>query len=764
MLRTNVILHYDFQRKYTEGNFFSMKNKKSVMLDWLYKFESSQMSVVNFFKNYKVPFSRSCFFKHKKDIKKNGIHNFLIDQKGGHHVIDQEGEKFLKLTLNKEPSASLSFLQKNLKEKRNCELSISGISRAIKRLGISKKTQLSIRKTTVNPLGGFELIIALAYHLGWPQRIAKLILQSINDLRKSPQYKKNKGVDKIGRNASGRFTKRYNQRKDVRVMRFQSVSKKRALKNWQSMNLIRDSPESIMRKCLAVLALPVLTSNGNVRSVNLALGQSLKHVCGYDYKQSTIARFLSELKYLNVSTVCLREVTEFWIEHWKQKNASETQSQTLCYYVDGNTKAVWSSQRVKQNKVTMLGRVMGCLEQVFIHDGWGHPVYFETFSGHAPVGEHILGLFEKIEDAILEMPRTRTRIFRSIVMDSASNSVGTLRSFASQNQYHYITPLDDNQFKERQIVKKDRPSRYRYREATLTELIYELEDSNEKGYLVRTRAIKIDWDNGKVTVLLTSLPQKNVDASEVVYSYFKRWPAQELQFKENKSVVSFNRVAGYGRQSIENKKASEQQKKTAEKIEILGLQLHQPLEDISFHEGKIARLIKEERKIKQKSKLNNGKPNIPIKYRTKFSDITQKIKIHQKEVKEIEKRAGKALTQFRKQQKKWLRLTGKEIVYELDVELDQIMTFHRVSLANLYSYFIKHFLTETSMSMAMLTHRLIHLNATIEETKQVRHIILDYNKKDPSMMSNLSMAIDKLNKLKIVGQQNKIFQFSIVNK
>lgn len=46
----------------------------------------------------------------------------------------------------------------------------------------------------------------------------------------------------------------------------------------------------------------------------------------------------------------------------------------------------------------MLGRIMGCLEQVFIHDGLGHPIYFETYSGHDPTGEHTLGLFEKIED------------------------------------------------------------------------------------------------------------------------------------------------------------------------------------------------------------------------------------------------------------------------------------------------------------------------------------------------------------------------------
>jgi hypothetical protein len=58
----------------------------------------------------------------------------------------------------------------------------------------------------------------------------------------------------------------------------------------------------------------------------------------------------------------------------------------------------------------MLGRVMGCLEQVFIHDCFGHPIYFETYSGHAPSGEYILELFEKIEQAIEEVPGARTTV------------------------------------------------------------------------------------------------------------------------------------------------------------------------------------------------------------------------------------------------------------------------------------------------------------------------------------------------------------------
>ena len=45
----------------------------------------------------------------------------------------------------------------------------------------------------------------------------------------------------------------------------------------------------------------------------------------------------------------------------------------------------WCDLVIERNKVTMQGRMMGCLEQVFIHDGFERPI-FETYSEHAPCG------------------------------------------------------------------------------------------------------------------------------------------------------------------------------------------------------------------------------------------------------------------------------------------------------------------------------------------------------------------------------------------
>ncbi len=339
----------------------------------------------------------------------------------------------------------------------------------------------------------------------------------------------------------------------------------------------------------------------------------------------------------------------------------------------------------------MLNKVMGCLENVFVHDCYGHPIYFETYSGNAPCGEYALELFDKIEEVIGKLPGVNRTVRRVLIMDAASNSVKTLRAFASQKKYYYITPLDNNGWNERKVTKFGKTSRYKYGEATLQEVEIELEDSQEAGYIIKGNAIKIDWDNGKCTVLLTNLPLGIVGASEIVRSYFNRWPDQELQFRSMKGSVSLSRVAGYGKREVKNEKTIERQEHTSKRISELTKSLKQPLEEMERHEQAISKLIPKERELKNQSKINKGKRIIPAKKIKKLEGYQKEIQVHEKAIKEIEKDHFKKIKLLRKHQREWLRLQGKETEYKVDVELDQILTFHRACLANLYAYFIKYF-------------------------------------------------------------------------
>ena len=483
--------------------------REANVISWLKKIEKSELSVTDFFDENNVPFSRSQFYLYKRRYKELGLAG-ISDQRsaGGNKKVSSEIESFIIGCIASNPDVQLKWLQQEILNRYNKNLSLSGVTRIIQRLNPPERKKhkrgrpkLVDQKVMYNSCGGFELIVALAYYLGWPQMTSKIIKEEIDYLKKKSIFKENESkIDKQGRDEKGRFTKHYNQRESVKGSRFESINDKRVNKNWNAMNIIRDEERTIERKCMAVLSLPVVTMNGNTNTINCALGKELKHFSGYDYKQSSLVKYLSELKYLGVSESLLGNLVNFWAKCWGDEMQGLNEQILLCYYIDGNTKAVWSSKRVKKNKVTMLGRVMGCLEHVFIHDCFGHPIYFETFSGHAPNGEYVLELFEKIEEGIEDIPGSKAKVYRAIVMDGAGNSVKTLRAFGTQKKFHYITTLDSNQWNERKIVFISSATRYRYGEASLEEAEIELEDSQEKvGYLIRSRAIKISWDTGKKT-------------------------------------------------------------------------------------------------------------------------------------------------------------------------------------------------------------------------------------------------------------------------
>ena len=323
--------------------------------------------------------------------------------------------------------------------------------------------------------------------------------------------------------------------------------------------------------------------------------------------------------------------------------------------------------------------------------------------------------------------------------------------------------LYNNQWNERKVVRIGRPSRYAYGEATLREAEIELEDSQQKGYLIRTRAVKIEWDNGKTTVLLTSLAASAVGAGEVVRSYFTRWPAEELQFKSMKGVVSLNRVCGYGTQETEDQQVVQKQRHAAQRIAELKERLYRELEEIAAHERAIARLIPKLRRLKAQSEIEDGKRKMAPDLMEKLETHSKRLLTHEREMKRIEKERPREFRLLKKHQREWLRLQGKETVHKVDVELDQILTFHRVSLAHLYAYFVKYFLGGPRTSMPALLHKIIHLHAKVEQTKDIRKVVIDYNKKDRDTMEVLAMAIEKMNELEVTGAHARRMVFALGN-
>ncbi|MCP4402745.1 MAG: hypothetical protein GY801_36265, partial [bacterium] len=108
---------------------------------------------------------------------------------------------------------------------------------------------------------------------------------------------------------------------------------------------------------------------------------------------------------------------------------------------------------------------MNCLENVFIHDGKGHPLYFQTFHGHADLGKHALGMMQELTKHCDDEPISVNRI---LVFDGAGNSVKTMRAFQDGEEY-FMTILDKNQVKDRRLKHLGEDVPYPHGEATVVD-------------------------------------------------------------------------------------------------------------------------------------------------------------------------------------------------------------------------------------------------------------------------------------------------------
>ena len=730
----------------------------------LQKIAASGLSFDEYVRKRAVPFSRPQYFRYKARMAAQGLDGLGDGRsKGNNRKLTPDAEGFLRGVHHANPRVTLQGMCNSLEGELGIEVDRSTVSRFLKGIGEQIEWPRPVDPMRMStPCGGFEIIAAVALHLGWARHTADVMVAERDGFRRTAAFQRERVTrDRKGRNPLGQFTGEYNRREQIRLQRFASVEDKREGKNYSRMGLLQAGERVLERKCLGILALPLMTLNGTTRSANGPLGNALGHFCGYNYQHDTLDKFLRELKYLGISGRLLRDQAGFWQEQWRKIEEGPAELPFLCYYVDGNVKPLWSGKRVKHNKVTMLGRVMGCLEQVFVHDGFGHPVYLETYAGKAPVGEHILGLFEKIEGA-LEGPGPPLRVTRVIVMDAASNGVATLRAFAEQDRYHYITSLDDNQWSPSKVRQEGRPKRYYYGDATLRDCLVELEDSREKGYLVVVRAVRIDWDYGKTTVLITSLPQEAVGASLVVKAYFDRWPHEELQFRSMKAFACLNRVAGYGKKKLPDEKVRRTQKKLQERITALRQKLRIPLKAIADQEERLAAWVERKRRLHSRAPVVAGRRLIDDASRLLLRSFSRDMTQCRRQIGRVECEWGKDLRRLRRYEKEWLRLQGKEYIYRIDVELDQIMAFFRIALVNLSAWFLHECVPKHKMSLVRLLHNILLMPAEIELTEGVRRITLERNPKDPGGMARLEPALQRLNELHIRHLDGKQIEFVMV--
>jgi len=410
----------------------------------------------------------------------------------------------------------------------------------------------------------------------------------------------------------------------------------------------------------------------------------------------------------------------------------------------------------------MLGRVMNCIETLFIHDGQGHPIYFKTFNGHADLGNNGLKMIDKITEFLNDNTEAKGKfaVNRILIMDGGGNAVKILREISD---YYYITILDTNQITNRKLKSISEEKRYDHGEAFLIDCKIELKDSNEKNYIYETRAVQVKWDNGKTSTLVTNLPNNLFSSDNVVKSYFDRWPMQELDFKSMKSVVNIHRMAGYGKKLVDNTNVIEKIEELQNQKKTLEEELKIPLTEINSLEKDLQSLIRKERIYREKGTIVEGKRNFKYKKDEQmFKDIQKQIDQINKKIKDIKNMQGKSFNSLKKKKDELARIIDKKKRYHVDVELDQLMTCFKMSFANICSYLLEECFEGEKMSLQKLFESIFDISGKVRVEDNQRKIAIEHNPKESEVMKNLRYGLQIINNMQIKDINGDIYNFSLV--
>jgi transposase len=681
-------------------------------LELLDKIKKSKLSTKEYFATHQTSIGLRHYFRLKKRLQKEGTDG-LFDQRchGNASKLTKEQKQMVQSIFAYNRHLTSGELQDEMENKWEIKLGTKRIDQLRRQFNLTRIRSNSTREEIVQ-FAGIEIFTALVHYIGimdhWNDTIQKRLQQVKETIGNG-----GRGDHIYARHRNGTFTPRYNRLSHVRTMKFASITDKAKKKDFSRLSLYNRSASNLSQKNLAVLLLPLVTNNGATRSLDKPMGNALEYACGYNYKNATIDKYLRELKYLQVSEDLINCNARFWSHFWKQYDCPE--HKIGCYYIDGNVKPLWSLKRCRKGKVTMLGRVMGCLEQVVIHDGYGRPIYFQTFSGNADLQHNALHTMEHLDELLNEGQKPRSKkpsCMSALIIDGAGNAVQTLRAF-SKSDYHYITILDTNQINPRKFKHRCPPERYQHGEAFLTDSLIEMIDSKEKGYIYESRAVHIHWDNGKESCLVTSIGSDLLDASGVVKTYFDRWPFCEKQFAMLKAAACFHRVVGYGKKLVPDENMLSKIQKLQTDLQRLRDELSIPLSQIAVKDEKLCALFDKERKLKEQSKVKEGK-RIQSSQNQKDLQSTQRdIRRIQREIKKIEEPFKKQFSSLREKSKEFARIQGKREVYHVDVELDQLLTSYRLTLANIIVFFVKVILGGIATEMNTLIQSILFLSGSI---------------------------------------------------
>ncbi|MCK4734239.1 MAG: hypothetical protein KAT65_17430 [Methanophagales archaeon] len=485
--------------------------------------------------------------------------------------------------------------------------------------------------------------------------------------------------------------------------------------------------------------------------------------CGQHARYRTTDRFLRELTALKAGTELSLALAGCYYKAFYG-------TKRMPVYVDGHFKAVWTLKNVPKGKHGMMDRVMPGLKQIFLNGNNGHPLLHKTCPGDRHLTKELLPIAEDFEKAIGE------EIVNAVVFDGEGCSIDVFRAFDGLNEgrekrIYPVTVLDSNQYRwedfkildgkgtrvvensDFEVLKRNKRGKVVSRVA-LVEFDY-LSNANrqqkeKEQYPMRCALVK--KENGKLTAIVTTMPCREISSGAVLANlYYNRWPCQEAKFKEMTRYCNLKVNHGFKKEEVFNRMAAKKLK-CAEKslnYDIRRLNnLQEKQEGVKRQlEKRVVRREKAREKLECQSETirnkisERGDAESKLRMRlerkereleTVEAKYQDKIRVLKGKEMELDKRKSlilKSMERNREEVAKWRRELKSTPFYELDTEMDHIMTNFKILHENSMLY-AKAVFFEGKLGMEMMFRQFINHYGDLEILDRGKRFRFKLNKFD----------------------------------
>jgi hypothetical protein len=504
---------------------------------------------------------------------------------------------------------------------------------------------------------------------------------------------------------------------------------------------------------------------------------------GRHVKYKTTDRFLRELTSLEIGNDMSHILLECYCKTFYGIDR-------MPIYIDSHFKAVWTLKNIPKGKHGMMDRIMPGLKQIVLNGQNGHPLLNKTCPGDRHLTKELLPIMKEFENT---MGREVTNM---IIVDGECCSLDQFKEFDKINKdrkmnIYLLTMMDSNQYRYEDLMIRDDigqrsvkdcdfvPYKYDKKDrikswVTLVEFDYlsnvNRKRKNKTTYMVRCAVVK--KKNETLSVIATNQPYDDITSGkELADLYYNRWPCQEAKFKEMKKYCNLNVNHGFKKKEVFNRMADKRLKKIEKSLAYDKRRLEHLMEKYvhikrqiekrnSRFEEELEKLGGQIENINGRLKNHKGDEN---KLRKRFEKKNRRIgqleglypdkirvlKKREKEFNKQEKQILKSIEQNKLDTVKWKKELEDTPFYEIDSEMDHIMTNFKILLENSLLY-VKDTFFEGKIGMGILTKQIINHYGDLHIRDGGKIFRLQLNKFDGNgLIKKAKKACRMFNEMKI---------------